>query len=225
MTDVEKRSEPVYGPLSGKELLSDKAYRVIRGAIISGQQPPGSRIVEMDLAKAMHVSQAPIREALKRLAHEGLVTSYPHRGSFVAELVPGEHESARQVRAATERAAAELLARLPAAKRSFPQLHQIVREMEAAAAKADVGACREADISFHRTVTSTASSPLLVRVWSVLEPSLLSQRAIGNPDYPGSWAGLVEEHKELLRLLEEATPEQAGQAFFDHASGTLVTSI
>ena len=62
-----------------QELLSDKVYGLVRRAILDGTQAPGSRLVESEIARSLGVSQAPVRDAIKRLGHEGLVTSLPRR--------------------------------------------------------------------------------------------------------------------------------------------------
>jgi DNA-binding GntR family transcriptional regulator len=57
-----------------KALLSDQVYAVVRGFVLDGSLQPGTRIVESEIARQLGVSQAPVREAIKRLAFEGLVS-------------------------------------------------------------------------------------------------------------------------------------------------------
>jgi transposase/DNA-binding MarR family transcriptional regulator len=87
-------------------LLSDRAYEAVRGWIITEQLPPGSRVVESDVADALGTSQTPAREAIRRLALEGLVTHRPRLGHFVTEISQVEAREAREARVLLETAAA-----------------------------------------------------------------------------------------------------------------------
>ena len=93
-------------PALPRVLLSDQAYDLMRRSILDGTLSPGARIVESEIARRLGVSQAPVREAVKRLAHEGLVTVLPRRGSYVAQISVDEVDDAREVRAMLEEAAA-----------------------------------------------------------------------------------------------------------------------
>ena len=210
---------PAYARLGEGELLSDKAYRLIRAAIVDGTQPPGSRLVESDIARRMGVSQAPIREAVKRLALEGLVTSIPRRGSYVTEIMKGEAATAREIRASVERAAAEFIANSSPSERQLPELREIVARMQEFAEVDDIGRLRDADLAFHRTLTERSGSAVLTRVWSVLEPIIVSQRVIGDPGFHGGWMAVVEDHGKLVELLEHGAPEEAVTAVYEHAMG------
>ena len=78
-----------------RELLSDRVYALLREWIVGGELVAGQRLVESEIARQVGTSQAPAREAIKRLADEGLVISHPNRGSYVAEI---SDEQAREVR-------------------------------------------------------------------------------------------------------------------------------
>lgn len=85
-----------------KELLSDRVYDLIRASILDGSREPGSRVVESEIARSFNISQAPVRDAVRRLVHAGLVTSEPRRGSYVTELSEEDFSMARRLRAALE---------------------------------------------------------------------------------------------------------------------------
>src|SRR4051794_41876379 len=63
--------------------LADKAYHEIRGLIVSLQLAPGAVIDERELIERLEIGRTPVREALRRLAHERLVEGYPRGGVFV----------------------------------------------------------------------------------------------------------------------------------------------
>ncbi|NHB85998.1 GntR family transcriptional regulator [Tessaracoccus sp. HDW20] len=64
-----------------KALLSDQIYDLLRRELLANERPPGSRLVESEIARQLSVSQAPVREALRRLTHEGMVMQIPRRGA------------------------------------------------------------------------------------------------------------------------------------------------
>lgn len=80
-----------------RPLLRDEAYERIRRAIIDGTMPPGTPLRDADLAEQLGLSRAPVRQALLRLAEDGLVDSKPQSYTRVAEFVPGDVADARQL--------------------------------------------------------------------------------------------------------------------------------
>ncbi len=77
-------------PLGDDRGLVDRIAEQIRGAIVEGNLPPGEKIREEALSEAFATSRTPVREALRMLEAEGLVTIIPRRGAWVSELVPRE---------------------------------------------------------------------------------------------------------------------------------------
>lgn len=73
-------------PTTTNNGLSDKVYQSLYKRIVTGRLKPGQRITEMQIAKSQGVSQAPVREALKRLSEDRLVDLVPRRGCYVCEL-------------------------------------------------------------------------------------------------------------------------------------------
>ena len=72
--------------LSGYKTKQELAYVALRDAIITCRFPPGKRLLEIELAQQLGISRSPVREALKRLGHEGLVSEIPHTGATVSAL-------------------------------------------------------------------------------------------------------------------------------------------
>ena len=132
--------------------LADRAYRRIRDRVLSGRYPPGSRLVNRSLARELGVSPIPVREALKRLASEGLVRHIPGAGAFVHALDRRELEKLYDFRACLEGFAAREAARtisehrlrdLEALCETFHDLARAVRDE------------RESDASTSPTVPGT----------------------------------------------------------------------
>lgn len=124
---------PLHQPLAHPNLPL-RAYEIIKGWIVNQDLGPGMKLQEDALAERLGVSRTPIREALSRLAHEGLVTMVPRRGTFVVDLTQEDIVDLYEVREAIEGMAARLAAR----RRTAEQL----RQMQAAFAPFRGGAGR-----------------------------------------------------------------------------------
>lgn len=202
-----------------KELLSDQVYAVIRRSIINGDARPGERIKEGDIARELGVSQAPVREALKRLAHEGLVTYLPRRGNFVTEISTEAAADAREVRAVIEALAGRRLASGQVRPDLIAALRHLVTEMREAAAGADVARFRDLDLAFHRQVCAAGGNSFVDRIWQMMEPSLRTLRVVSDPLFAGDWSDMADLHDDLVDVLEARDPERAAHLFAAHARG------
>jgi DNA-binding GntR family transcriptional regulator len=100
----------IASPVRSFRPLSDEAYDVLRGAILSGQLAAGTRIVEADIARQMAISRSPVREAVRKLEREGLVEYVPRRGTVVVGLSRDDVADALALRAHLEAYAARLAA-------------------------------------------------------------------------------------------------------------------
>ncbi|MGW1541679.1 GntR family transcriptional regulator [Streptomyces sp. NPDC002309] len=199
-------------------LLSDQVYSRVRGLIVSGDLKAGDRLIEAELARDLGVSQAPVREAVKRLVHEGLADHVPRRGSFVADVSSQDADAARAVRVIIEEFAARAVAERPA-PHALESLRDQVDAMREAAAAGDVGSFRDADIAFHRVLCEASGNPFLSRIWKLMEPSLRALRVVSDPLFTGDWREMADQHDELLTVLESADPDRAGAVFAAHARG------
>ena len=92
---------------------SQCAYEQLRDEIVQWELPPGTHLNEVPLAERLSVSRTPLREAVQRLARDGLVTIIPGRGALVAQLALQDVVHLFQMREALEPYAARLCARNP----------------------------------------------------------------------------------------------------------------
>lgn len=79
-----------------KQLLAEDVYRYVGDAILNGQLKPRERIRDIELARELHVSRMPVREALQRLERIGLVRMYPSRYTEVSEVTAATFEASRE---------------------------------------------------------------------------------------------------------------------------------
>jgi DNA-binding GntR family transcriptional regulator len=182
------------------------AYDQIRALILSGEMPLGARLSQLELAERLGISRTPVREALRRLAGEGLVDAVPQRGFRVADLGLEAVMRRLEVRLLLEPGIARL-----AAERAQPQdlaaLHAAIR-LEAEATGSD--AIHDASRLFHLTLARAAHNEdilsTLDALWIVEVGRRLLARRAGSPDWKPAD---VAEHESILAAVEARDGERA----------------
>lgn len=153
------------------EDLASKAYREIRQAIIDLAFQPGQRLQETYLAEWLGTSRTPVREALKRLRGEGLISNLSSRGAIVAQVSVDDVEDAYFVIEAMEGMASRL-----AASRITEENGQVLRacldQMNETSATGDLTHWTAADAQFHDVIRTIAQSPKLELVAHVIYPTI-----------------------------------------------------
>ncbi|MFY1698303.1 MULTISPECIES: GntR family transcriptional regulator [unclassified Solwaraspora] len=140
-----------------RTLLRDSAYAAIRDAVVRGDLAPGVAVRDQDLAEQLGLSRAPVRDALARLADEGLVERKPQSHTRVTPLVPHEVRDA----AAVVRAMHELAARtgVPAlTDAQVATMRAANRRFAAACATGDLDAALAADDDLHQVLVDAAGN-------------------------------------------------------------------
>jgi DNA-binding GntR family transcriptional regulator len=194
-------------------LLWEHVAEAIRVAIATGALPPGSRIVEQQIAEELNVSRAPVRDALRALVHDGLVTISPHRGAVVT---PISHELIVDV--FDVRAALEGLAARDAALRITPEdiatLRRLMAEMMQAAEAGDRYQVTLLDVEFHRSLSSVSGRPVLLASLEVINARRMllinaSHHAVPLTDVP-------PRHAPIIEALERGDADAAEAAARQH---------
>ena len=148
--------------------LCERVYRHLRQQILEDQLPPGAELPEAALSRELAVSRGPIREAMGRLAAEGLVTVRPRRGAEVRSLTPQELVDAYQVREALEVMAVRLA--VPRTTESdLTCLDELVNSMAEFARKDRVAEFFAANVAFHELLCQLSGNTKLEEVHHRLE--------------------------------------------------------
>jgi DNA-binding GntR family transcriptional regulator len=149
------------------ETLTEKAYRALEEEIVTLRIPPGTIVSETILSRRLGVGRTPVREALQRLAREGLVVIMPRRGIIVSDLDP-----LRQLRLLEARREIERFLARSAAKRATPlqriQFREIATGMDEAAAQADDIAFMRLDREFNLLVLDSAANEFAAAAMSLM---------------------------------------------------------
>lgn len=186
---------------------SDRVYRGVRAYILNGTLAPGTRLVEVQLAGQFEVSRTPVREALKRLATEGLVALDPVRGMVVRDINPAEAEDIYVIREMLDGLGARLAAER-ISEASLAKLRVLTELMQEAADDHRWAAVVQMNISFHDVLYSAARNERLSLIARSLEEAVrrFSTMAFANPERVGE---VILEHIEIIRALEAGDPDQA----------------
>ncbi|RFC69915.1 GntR family transcriptional regulator [Streptomyces sp. AcE210] len=166
---------------------SERVTRQLRDDILDGVRKPGSKLVERELAAQIGVSRVPVRDALRVLVAEGLVTPRPRTWAVVREFTPTDIADLNEVREALEVMTFRLAAQR-GDRAGLRRLRSNLDEELAAARAGDAVRARRAAADFHETVTSMAANELL----SELEGTLRSRMR---------W--LLGRHDDLLAMAQE----------------------
>ncbi|MDR4949378.1 GntR family transcriptional regulator [Neobacillus cucumis] len=151
--------------------LSDQIHEALRDLIIKGELKPGDRILELEIARDFGVSQAPVREALLKLAEEDLVVSIRYKGTFVSNISMVETEELYCFRIIMEELAIKRsLERLKAG--DLRDLDNFYHEMVRAGETNDLDSLRVADINFHSKIFHMAEHKFMYSVWETLVSKL-----------------------------------------------------
>lgn len=200
-----------------KTSLRQQALSALRRAITTGQLPPGTHLVETELSDALQISRGTLREAMRQLQQEGLISAGARGRLAVRHLDEKEIRDIFHVRAALESLAARELASHPERAEAVAVLRRAVDDMDKWAAS-NLEDRIEADLRFHRTMCQLTGNETLLHQWSSLEGSIRMsimfagvERAIKNMN--------PTRHHDIVDAIEAGDASSAAQAVADHMAG------
>ena len=141
--------------------LAESAYRILKRRILDNELPPGTIMLELEVASMLNMSRTPAREAMVRLADEGLVDVRPRHGMRVLPISPDDMREIYSVLTALESEAAEWVARDGVSEAGLQELRDAVAEMDASLALDDLAAWAAADEQFHRCLVESCGNARL----------------------------------------------------------------
>jgi DNA-binding GntR family transcriptional regulator len=186
----------------------------LRDSIARGELPPGTHLVEVELARQLGVSRGPLREALRILESEGLVTSYRSRGSFVSEMTERDIREIYSLRMILEEEAIRL-----AARRGTPEalddLETTLKAMLEAANAGDLAQVLDLDIDFHRQIWEMADHTRLKDILGGIAIQVKMYVAVQTKLYDDLAMG-VSDHETFLEALRAGDEKGAAKAMRKH---------
>jgi DNA-binding GntR family transcriptional regulator len=200
-------------PLDNRTLWEQVRDR-LREDILAGRLDPGTELSEVALAREFGTSRGPLREALGRLAAEGLVTITPRRGAVVTQLSRQEFLDAYQVREALETLAIRLAVPLMS-DIEVAHLRELCELMGRAARDDEVHVFFDTNHSFHEALVRGSRNDKLHEVHRMLVGQMVPYlpRSL---ELRGSLQQSVAEHEAILAAIEARDPERAAELLAEH---------
>lgn len=193
----------------------------LRQAIIDRRFHPGQRLIERELVELTGVSRTSIREALRELTAEGLVTSVPNKGNVVSEVSSKEAAQLYEVRSALEGLAGRIFVRNASAKDRY-ELEKAMQEIERAASAGI--SILEAKDRFYEILFAGAGNDALRSIASGLHARISVLRSL-SLSVPGRTAQSLRELRKILEAVEANDAEGAADACARHAEAAGRTAI
>jgi len=199
--------------LASRPLYEEVADQ-LRVRIFAHELAPGTWIDEQTLAKEFGISRTPLREAIKVLAAEGLITMKLRRGAYVTEVNRGDLEQIFTILSLLEGQAAKEAA-TKAQEKDLNELDDMHLRLEKAAADRNLEQFFEVNVRFHERIIAIANNPWLTDVIADLRKVLKLQRkdALSRT---GRLQSSLSEHREILKALLKRDPIAADQAMRTH---------
>ncbi len=214
MTDISVSGQSAARAHGGRELLADRAYAELRDRIVTLRIPPGAPIDEDLLGSDLEMGRTPVREAIKRLALENLVTVFPRRGTFASEINITDLNHISDVRLVLEgHAAFRAAERITDAQRV--ELEDMLGQLGRSRGSDDVEQLMALDARVHRFIYRCTGNPYLeatltgyfnlsLRIWYLVIDRL-----------PHLFAR-VHEHDDVLRAIAAGRSARAQKILSEH---------
>ena len=208
-----------FRPIERARTIPDEVADRIIMAIVYGEKRPGDRITEAEIATGMNVSRVPAREAMQKLALQGILEASELRGMRVADFSEERINELYEVRLAIEKVIfRHAMRRARENPAVLAPLEALVEEMTQIAETGDHIAVGQLDVEFHRTVARISQNKMAERIWEGLSQHLLivfCREWIRADDPPKE----VKLHRELFELLQSGREDEIDPILTTHIIG------
>ena len=195
--------------------LRDEVFNKLRQRILRGSLKPGERLMEIHLAEQLGVSRTPIREAIRMLELEGLVKMIPRKGAQVASISREDLQDVLEVRKALDTLAVKLACER-ISQEEIEKLKEAEAEFERTLKFSDTTQIAEADVAFHDVIQASSKNKRLKSMISNLAERIYRYRYEYIKQQSDGGKTLVDEHRMIIRYIEEKNVEKAIEAIELH---------
>ncbi|MCL6547853.1 MAG: GntR family transcriptional regulator [Alicyclobacillus sp.] len=196
-----------------KSSLSLDLVALLKQQILDGELNPGDRIIETKVAKELGISQTPVREAIRQLSGEGIVTIVPNKGPMVSSLNDRDVFELYSLRAIIEGFAIRLACQ-SATQQQVDELVRFFARMEQKLHDDSVTSLLDDSLFIHEYILKLANHSLLLSVYQSISFRIsLANRILG---VRSTKPKEVDQHRELVEALQQRDPEQAERVMRQH---------
>jgi DNA-binding GntR family transcriptional regulator len=203
--------------------LREKAADMLRQAIIEYRFPPGTHLIERELCELLGVSRTSVREALRHLESEHLITMVPHKGPIVASLSAQDVEHLYQVRASLEGLAGELFAQ-HATDKQIDDLRKATRKMARLSNTKNPAAILKVVEQFYQIIFDGAQNPVCTQFVQSLNTriSMFRHMSIASE---GRHSVMMDEVNNIMDAADERDADKLKQACIAHVEGACQAAL
>jgi DNA-binding GntR family transcriptional regulator len=194
--------------------LHEAIFQKLRLLLVEGKIAPGSKLNERELAESLNVSRTPIREAIRRLAADGLVELIVNRGAIAVQLSIADVIHTFDVIADLEGFSGELAAK-NISDTTLSELEALQYEMMASYARRDLSSYYKLNLRIHHLINQAANNPVLAQLFSQVNARIEALRFRSNQDGV-KWEKAVEEHQEMLDALKARDGARMRKVMIQH---------
>jgi len=194
--------------------LREIVYEQLKRQILTGDITPGTRMMEVDLAEEMGVSRTPVREAIRKLEKEGLVTIEPRRGAYASDISVKDMVDTMEVREHLESLAASLAAQTMTEEQRV-ELERIANEYAEAIRNNNMEDMIHYDELFHKGIVNASGNKTLIQISESVQELALRFRYLYYDDL-SRYGSMPMEHKEILDAIENNDPQAAKECAKNH---------
>jgi DNA-binding GntR family transcriptional regulator len=199
--------------------LSSNTTAILRNEIVTGVLKAGARLNEREICERLNVSRTPVREALKSLAQEGLISVRPNHSPIVSEMDVEELTSLVEVVATIEALAGRLACQY-VNEEKIAELSVLHAKMFLHHTRNEMPEYFEANKDFHRRIIELSNNKVLLWVWDLLALRVDRARFSSNL-WPPRWSAAIQEHNIIIAALKARNEDEASQAMSSHVRNGL----
>lgn len=196
--------------------LREIVYEELKRQILVGEISPGTRMMEVDLADVMGVSRTPVREAIRKLEKEGLVSIEPRKGAYASNISIKDMVDVLEVRQGLEEMAA-MLAAGRITEEQKEELLEILAGYKNAVEAANIEESIRYDEAFHIKIVSISGNKTLEQVFSTVQELALRFRYIYYDDF-NRYENMPREHQMIEEAIMSGDAEKAKIAAGEHVA-------
>lgn len=202
--------------------FADQVEEALREQIVSGMRRPGERLNELELSTELGVSRGPIREAMQRLARDGLVHVETYKGSFVRQLDEAQIASLYEVRISLEVTAVQLGTQ----RRTSEDISRIRSLLVSAATevKGNANPHYPTQLDIHRLIAEVSGNIRLERLINGINHELTLVRARSGFQ-PARASVALDEHADLVEAIVSGDAAAAGRLMSEHLQHSLENTL
>ena len=190
--------------------LREMVYEELKMQILKGSIIPGTRMMEVELAEEMGVSRTPIREAIRKLEREGLVTIEPRRGAYASMISTEDMVEILEVRQDLEGLAAYFAAdRMN--DEQMKELKEVSNNYNKAVKQGVMEDMIKYDTRFHHIIVESCRNKILMQMIEQLQELVLRFRYIYYDNFRRA-ENMPEEHEAIISAIAEGNADKARAA-------------